>query len=117
MKKMMRYLLASIFGVAGVAHFTRTDGFTNIVPHYLPFKTFIVQASGVVEIILSILLIIKRPGKCLKSIINSFLLIVLPANIYMARKTLPLGNIAPPKVLLWARIPLQFVLIKLVNKL
>lgn len=117
MKTLMRYILAAVFGVAGVVHFTRTEGFSNIVPHYLPFKDFIVKASGLAELIISLLLLIKRPGNFLKNAINSFLVLVLPANIYMAQKALPLGNIDVPKPLLWARVPLQFVLIKIVNKL
>lgn len=117
MKTIMRYILAGAFGIAGIAHFTRTEGFSNIVPHYLPFKKFIVQASGVAEIMLSILLFIKRPGNFLKTVINSFLFLVLPANIYMARNALPLGNINVPKPLLWARVPMQFVLVTLVKKL
>lgn len=117
MKIIIRYILAVVFGIAGIAHFTRTEGFSNIVPNYLPFKAFIVKASGVAELIISFLLLIKRPGNFLKKIINSFLVIVLPANIYMARKSLPLGSIDVPKPLLWARVPLQFVLIKIVNKL
>lgn len=117
MKTIMRYILAAVFGIAGIAHFTRTEGFKNIVPHYLPFKEFIVKASGVMELIISVLLVIKRPGSVFKSVINSFLIIVLPANIYMAQKSLPLGSIDVPKQLLWARVPLQFVLIKMVNKL
>lgn len=117
MKTIMRFILAAVFAIAGVAHFTRKENFINIVPDYLPFKEFIVKASGVAELIISFLLLIKRPGGLLKSAINSFLMLVLPANIYMARKALPLGSIDVPKTLLWARVPLQFVLIKMVNKL
>lgn len=117
MKSVMRYILAGVFGIAGIAHFKRTEGFAKVVPHYLPFKNFIVWASGIVEIAFSILLFLKRPGKLLKNVINTFLLLVLPANIYMARKAVPLGNIELPKPLLWARVPMQFILIKMVNKL
>src|SRR5690625_1440713 len=104
MKIFMRYILAAVFGVAGVAHFTQADGFSNIVPHYLPFKDFIVKASGVAELIISLLLLVKRPVNFLKTAINSFLVLVLPANIYMAQKALPIGNIDLPNPLLWARV-------------
>ncbi|MGZ9807251.1 hypothetical protein ACTMNS_04870, partial [Staphylococcus haemolyticus] len=42
---------------------------------------------------------------------------VLPANIYMARKELPLGDKQVPKWALYSRLPMQFVLIALVKKL
>ena len=48
---------------------------------------------------------------------NLFLLAVLPANIYMARKELPLGDKEVPKWALYLRLPLQFVLIGLIKKL
>jgi len=53
----------------------------------------------------------------LKKGINAFLLAVLPANIYMARKQLPLGNKSVPKWALYLRLPLQFILIAIVKKL
>ena len=40
---------------------------------------------------------------------------VLPANIYMARKELPLGDKQVPKWALYSRLPMQFVLIALVK--
>ena len=49
-----------------------------------------------------------------KTGINLFLLAVLPANIYMARK-LPLGDKQVPKWALYSRLPMQFVLIALVK--
>ena len=50
-----------------------------------------------------------------KTGINLFLLGVLPANIYMARKELPLGDKQVPKWALYSRLPMQFVLIALVK--
>ena len=50
-----------------------------------------------------------------KTGINLFLLAVLPANIYMARKELPLGDKQVPKWALYSRLPMQFVLIALVK--
>ena len=46
---------------------------------------------------------------------KSFLTTVLPANIYMARKELPLGDKQVPKWALYSRLPMQFVLIALVK--
>ena len=115
--KVFRYLLGLAFGTAGVLHFTNERSFRNIVPEYLPLRKTAVLVTGVFEIFFGIMLLLKRPANWLKTGINLFLLAVLPANIYMARKKLPLGDKQLPESLLFGRIPLQFVLIKVVNKL
>ena len=40
-----------------------------------------------------------------------------PANIYMARKKLPLGDKQLPTWVLYARLPLQFILMRVISKL
>lgn len=117
MKKFLRFLIGGLFGTAGVMHFVAPDGFTNIVPKYLPLRKTAVYVTGVFEIIFGILLFWKRPCKWTKRAINAFLLAVFPANIYMARKKLPLGNQEVPKWGLYGRLPLQFVLMWIVKKL
>ncbi|MBF2757889.1 MULTISPECIES: hypothetical protein [unclassified Staphylococcus] len=115
--KVFRYLLGLAFGTAGVLHFTHERSFRNIVPDYLPLQKTAVLVTGVFEIFFGIMLLLKRPANWLKKGINLFLLAVLPANVYMARKELPLGDKQVPKWALYLRLPLQFVLIGLVKKL
>ncbi|WP_122135065.1 DoxX family protein [Staphylococcus warneri] len=115
--KFLRWLLGISFGTAGVLHFTRERQFRNIVPDYLPLQKTAVLVTGVFEIFFGIALLIKRPASWLKKGLNLFLLAVLPANVYMARKKLPLGDKEVPAWALWLRLPLQFVLISLVKKL
>lgn len=117
MKRLLSLILGCGFMIIGVLHFKQESRFRKIVPDYLPFRKSAVIISGFVEMIFGILLIVNRPSLCLKKMINIFLLAVLPANIYMARKKLPLGDKQLPESLLYSRIPLQFVLIKVVNKL
>ncbi|WP_204196307.1 MULTISPECIES: hypothetical protein [unclassified Staphylococcus] len=117
MKRLLSLILGCGFMIIGVLHFKHESRFRKIVPEYLPLRKSAVIISGVVEIIFGLLLIVNRPGQCLKKMINMFLLAVLPANIYMARKKLPLGDKQLPNSLLYSRIPLQFVIIKIVNKL
>ena len=52
-----RVLLAAALGVAGVAHFARTDEFLGQVPTFLPWRDAIVIVSGVVEVALGLALI------------------------------------------------------------
>ena len=103
--------------IIGILHFKHESRFRKIVPDYLPFRKSAVIISGLIEMIFGLLLIMSRLSQYLKKVINVFLLAVLPANIYMARKKLPLGDKQLPESLLYGRIPLQFVLIKVVNKL
>lgn len=115
--KILRFLLGLAFGTAGVLHFTNERQFRSIVPEYLPLRKTAVIVTGVFEMFFGIMLLIKRPADWLKKGINLFLLAVFPANIYMARKKLPLGDKDVPNWGLYLRLPLQFILIGIVKKL
>lgn len=117
MRKALRFVLGSLFSLAGMMHFVRINGFTRIVPKYLPLRKIAVIVTGIIELIIGIVLFWKRPSQAFKRGINAFLIAVFPANIYMARKQLPLGDYQPPKWTLYGRLPLQFVLMALIRKL
>lgn len=117
MMKLLRMFIAAIFTGAGILHFTNESGFRKIVPHYLPLRKTAVLITGVFEIIFGLTLFIRRPGQTMKKAMNAFLLAVFPANIYMARKQVPLGDLHLPKWILYARLPLQFVLMKIIKAL
>ncbi|MDG0843971.1 hypothetical protein M4L39_10975 [Staphylococcus equorum] len=117
MKKIIRIVFGMGFSVAGVLHFKDEEKFRNIVPEYLPFRKAAVLITGVFEIVFGLLLLIKQPSSCLKKTINAFLWAVFPANIYMARKNLPLAGKQLPKWALYGRLPLQVVMIKMISKL
>ncbi|HLR18803.1 MAG TPA: MauE/DoxX family redox-associated membrane protein [Staphylococcus sp.] len=117
MKTAMRILFGILFSVAGVLHFKDEEHFRSIVPEYLPFRKAAVLITGVFEIVFGLLLLIKQPTTCLKKTIIAFLWVVFPANIYMARKELPLAGKQLPKWALYSRLPIQFVMIKAISKL
>lgn len=116
-KLLLKTLLGLGFFAAGILHFLREPNFTKIVPNYIPFKKEIVYISGVMEIIMGVYLIMKKPSESAKKLINTFLLGVFPANIYMARKGIPLGDKQLSKSALYGRLPLQFILMKLIKNL
>ncbi|MGK9044613.1 hypothetical protein [Mammaliicoccus vitulinus] len=115
--KWVRRIFGIGFTFAGVMHFVRSEGFEAIVPSYLPFKKAIIWITGVMEIIFGLLLILKNPSERTKKLIEWFLVAVFPANVYMAQKNIPLNGKVLPKWALWGRLPLQYVLIKLVRKM
>lgn len=107
------WALAVFFVFAGIAHFTQTDAFAAIVPPALPFKHFIVQITGAMELVFAIGLIVPKWRRVTGWALSTFLLAVLPANIYMAVAGIPFGDLTSP-VALWVRVFMQFPLIALV---
>ncbi|RAK70769.1 hypothetical protein DLM85_06030 [Hymenobacter edaphi] len=102
-------VLAGLFGTAGVLHFLRPQPFVRIVPPQLPAPEALVYLSGAAEIGLALLLLPRRTRRPAAWGLVALLVAVFPANVYMA--LLPGGGIGAPQWLLWARLPLQGVLI------
>lgn len=117
MKQLGRIVLGLVFMAIGVLHFTKERQFRNIVPTYLPLRKTAVLVTGVCEIVIGALLVLRRPSDALKNWINAFLLAVFPANIYMARKKLPLGDKPLSDTARYGRLPMQFVLMYIIKKL
>ncbi len=108
-----RLLLAALFLFAGATHLRRTDLFLAIMPPVIPFPRFCVIASGVLELLGGLgLLVPLRPILLLTGWGLTLLLIaVFPANIYMAVENIRVNGIPPQPWMSWARLPLQPLLI------
>jgi|AntRauTorckE6833_2_1112554.scaffolds.fasta_scaffold04666_2 uncharacterized membrane protein len=115
MKKILSIILGVAFIFIGIIHFIRPEGFLAIMPSWIPFHQFLVYASGAVEIVGGLGLIIPRYKKVAGWTLLILLIVVFPANINMAINEIQLpGRDAMPVWALWARLPLQFVLIYLI---
>ncbi|KAA1039290.1 DoxX family protein [Macrococcus equipercicus] len=112
-----RLLYGTVYTVAGVLHFTREENFRKIVPKVLPCRKFIVQASGVMEVLFGLSLLLRKPGPKTKRLLQLFLVAVFPANVYMAANNIDLNGRKLPWWALWGRLPLQGWLIKEMDKL
>ena len=110
-KSIARLVLALIFVIAGILHFTHTHKFVQIVPPFIPAPEAMVYVSGVCEILGAIGLLIPRYSRLAAFGLVLLLIAVFPANIYMAVKNIQLGGIMNSPVLQWARLPFQGVLI------
>lgn len=111
MKLALRYLLAFLVTFAGITHFTSPESFIRIVPAYLPSPALLVYLSGVFEILGGIGLLIPRLRTVAAWGLIALFIAVFPANINMAIHQIPFGDAPTPLWLLWARLPMQFVLI------
>lgn len=105
--------LAGLFCYAGVMHFRKPGFFLRAMPPYIPFHMPAVLVSGFFEIIggLGLLHPVTRRPAGLGLI--ALLAAVFPANIYMAMDSAKFSPIPP--VVLWLRLPLQFVFAAWVN--
>jgi uncharacterized membrane protein len=104
------YVLAISFLVSGTAHFLTTESFVKIVPPALPAPRTLVYVSGVFELLGAIGLLIPATRTAAAYGLIALLVAVFPANIYMAFAAEKFKAFAPAWAL-WARLPLQFVLI------
>lgn len=102
------YLMAAVYGLAGIWHFVRPAFYLRIMPPYLPAHRALVFWSGVAELGLGVALLIPALRTWAAWGVIALLIAVFPANVYMAtgQKFQKL-----PAWVRWGRLPLQGVLI------
>lgn len=101
--------LAILFTTAGVLHFVVPSLFVRIIPAFLEHKLALVYISGVFEILGGVAVLLRKTRKLAGTGLIALLIAVFPANINMALNSQDFANI--PVIMLWVRLPLQFVLI------
>tara|TARA_B000000475_G_C15910095_1_gene412203 strand:- start:209 stop:559 length:351 start_codon:yes stop_codon:yes gene_type:complete len=82
----------SFFVYVGVLHFTDTEWFEPIVPPILGSAKFWVIASGLVEILVGVMLIIPSIRWMGGFASASLLICLYPANLYMWVNSVELGD-------------------------
>jgi uncharacterized membrane protein len=105
LRRGLKYLMAAFYVLAGVNHFLNPALYLKIMPPYLPWPHFLVEASGVCEIALGLLLLVPRYTRWAAWGLIALLIAVFPANLHMAVHPELYPEI--PAVALWARLPLQ----------
>jgi uncharacterized membrane protein len=110
-KRILRWVLTVFMVAAGINHFLSPEPYVAMVPDALPSHALLVQISGIAEILGGLGLILPRTRRLAAWGIIALLVAVFPANINMAVNDLPLGTTHVASALLWARLPLQLVLI------
>ena len=102
------YLMAALYIYAGINHFRKPRFYLKAMPTYIPNQKLMVDLSGIFEIVLGIALLFPPTRSYAAWGIILLLIAVFPSNIYM----LTSGKFHKiPKWFLWARLPLQGVLI------
>ena len=103
--------LAALFLIAGTAHFLVPAWFDQIVPTWVPNARVATLASGAAEIAggLGLLLPVTRRAAGVGLI--ALLLAVFPANVNMLQMARASDGALWYQAALWARLPLQALLI------
>jgi uncharacterized membrane protein len=109
MRKLQPYVIGVLFVLAGVLHFLKPRLYEAIVPPFLPAHREIVQISGIFELLGGAGIMLARTRVAAGWGLIALLLAVFPANIYMAID--PQFQKVAPAWALYARLPLQFLLI------
>ena len=104
-------LLAVLMVAAGVLHFLKPKVYVRMMPTWLPAHLALVYISGVFEILGGLGLILPRTRRLAGWGLVALYIAVFPANLNMALHHLPFGGRPVPSWALWARLPLQAVLI------
>jgi uncharacterized membrane protein len=110
-KAALRWVLTVFFVGAGANHFIAPAAYVAMTPDALPAPLALVYISGVAEILGGLGLILPATRRLAAWGLIALLVAVFPANVNMAINELPLGTTTVPSWALWARLPLQVVLI------
>ena len=126
-------LMGQFYTFAGLNHFRNPDFYLRMMPPYIPAHEAMVFLSGVAEVGLGVTLLVAflvesgvarlllptlfPNGEVYVARVRAYaaggvialLIAVFPANVYMATDHITIGN--APSWALWARLPLQGVLI------
>ena len=109
--KYSRALLAGFFVVAGLTHLIFPGTYLAIVPPWLPERVTLVYVSGLAEIVGGLGVLLPLTRRLAGAGLIVLLLAVFPANVHAAMAGMSLGGRAVEPWILWARLPLQALLL------
>lgn len=105
--RVLLWILAAIFTIAGAMHFIAPDSYTRIVPRWLPVPKILVYVSGAFELLGGLGLLVRPLRKVAAWGLITLLVAVFPANIQMLQSAHAAGASGWAQLILWLRLPLQ----------
>lgn len=106
-----------VYVLAGCLHFVAPETYERVVPPQFPRPRTLVYLSGIAEVVLGVGVLFERTRRPSAWGLVALLVAVFPANVYMATgdefdlQDLPAQLRDPHDAALWARLPLQAVLV------
>ncbi len=111
LSELLTWTGAAFYIAAGVLHFLLTAAYLKIMPPYIPHPLAMVYLSGVAEIAGGAGLLVRALRKPAALALVALLIAVFPANVYMAANNIQVTATPIPAWLLWARLPVQLLLV------
>lgn len=110
-KRVLLWVVGGFYILNGLNHFLNADAYVAIMPAYLPWHSHLVLLSGVAEVALGVGVLIPTTRVTAAWGIILLLILIFPANLYVAMNGLTYVGDEPNTVLNWVRLPFQLVLI------
>jgi uncharacterized membrane protein len=106
-----RIALAAVMAFAASGHFVQTEPMSQMLPPWVPMRVPIIRATGVLELAIAAALLVPRLARPTGIFLIVYLILIFPSNVYAAIERVPMGGHAMGPKYLWARAPLQLILI------
>ena len=107
----LRKLVGPFFVCAGALHFVIPRAYRKIIPPWVPAPEAMVYASGVAEIVGGLGMLAPARRRPAGWWLIATMVGVFPANLHMAMNPNDFPAVPGGRVSLWARLPLQGVII------
>lgn len=99
--------IAIVFAFAGLGHFLLTEPMVRMLPAWVPQRTALVYATGVLELALAAAVLVPRWRRTVGWVLIVMLALFLPVNIYAAANRIPIGGHEAGAAYLLLRVPMQ----------
>jgi uncharacterized membrane protein len=103
--------LTLLFAFTGTGHFIQTEPMAQMLPPWVPARTFLVYATGLLEFAIAAGFLMPRTRRLTGWAAAAALVLFFPANIYAAFHHVPMGGHVEGPAYLLIRAPLQFILL------
>jgi uncharacterized membrane protein len=113
-KRILLWVMAAFYVVAGFNHLLNPDFYLKIIPPGLPDPAWVNLLSGLAEIVLGVYVLEPRVRVLAAWGIIALLIAIFPANVYAALENIGLPDGTPGTgnpLSNWGRLPLQGVLV------
>lgn len=105
-----------LFVFTGVGHFVQTEAFTQMLPPWVPLRTLLVYATGVLEFAIAAAFFHPRTRKAAAWAAVAVLVLFFPANVYAAFTRAPVGGSEWGPAYLLVRAPVQVFIIGWIHR-